>query len=78
MAAHSEEFVSRGKKYQTNFSPQFHRTREETAEQTAARGSLLSSFLKCVAGLSGPLIFGQASWVLVTNDVKEVKFIIPF
>ena len=62
MAAHIEEFVSRGQKYQTclilssrpreaNFSPQFPRTREETAEQTASRGSLLSSFLKCAAGL---------------------------
>ena len=58
MAAHSEESASRGQKYQTclilfsrpretNFSPQFPRTREETAEQTASRGSLLSSFLKC-------------------------------
>ena len=63
MAAHIEKFVSRGQKYQTclilssrpreaNFSPQFPRTREETAEQTASRGSLLSSFLKCAAGLT--------------------------
>ena len=63
MAANMEEFVSRGQKYQTclilssrpreaNFSPQFPRTREETAEQTASRGSLLSSFLKCAAGLT--------------------------
>ena len=63
MAAHIEEFVSRGQKYQTslilslrpretNFSPQFPRTREETADQTSSRGSLLSSFLKCAAGFN--------------------------
>ena len=27
---------------------------------------------------SGPLIFGRSSWVLVTNDVEEVKNVIPF
>ena len=53
---HCEEFASRGQKYQTclilssrpreaNFSPKFPRTREETAEQNASRGSLLSSYL---------------------------------
>ena len=63
MAAHIEEFVSRGQKYQTclilssrpreaNFSLQFPRTREETAEQTALRASFLSSFLKCAAGFN--------------------------
>ena len=62
MGAHSEEFASRGQKYQTclilssrpreaNFLQQFPRTLEETAGQTASRGSLLSSFLKCAAGL---------------------------
>ena len=56
IAVHSEELASRGLKYQTylisssrfseaNFSLQFPRKREETAEQTATRGSLLSSFL---------------------------------
>ena len=55
----SEEFALRGQKCQTclilssrprevNFSPQFLRTREETAEQTASRGSLLSSLLKSI------------------------------
>ena len=63
MAAHNEEFALQGEKYQTclilssrprevNFSPQFPRTCEETAEQTASRGSLLSSFLKCAAGFN--------------------------
>ena len=43
--------ASRGKKisnikrpWETNFSPKFRRTREETAEQTASRGD---SFLTC-------------------------------
>ena len=35
---------------EANFSPQLPRTREETVEQTASRGSLLSSFHKCAAG----------------------------
>ena len=50
IAAHSEEFASRGKKYQTsltfssrpreaNFSPKICRTREEMAELTASRGA---------------------------------------
>ena len=62
MAAHSEEFASRGQKNQTclilssrprkaNFSPKFPRTRVEMAGQTASRGSLLSSFF-CAAGLT--------------------------
>ena len=61
-AAHSEEFASRGKKYQTsfilssrpreaNFPPKIRRTREETAELTASRGILLSSFLHVCGGL---------------------------
>ena len=52
----SEQFASRGQKYQTclilssrprkaNFSPKFSRTREETDEQTASRWSMLSSFI---------------------------------
>ena len=63
VAANDEEFALQGKKYQTcwifssrlreaNFSPKFRRTREETAEQTVSRGTLLSSFLTCAAGLS--------------------------
>ena len=68
MAAHSEESTSWGQKYKTclilssrpreaPFPPQFPRTREETAEQTASRGSLLSSFLKCAAGLTERYLF---------------------
>ena len=52
---HSGESASRGQKYQTwlilfsrprraNFAAQFPRKREETAEETASRSSLLSSF----------------------------------
>ena len=62
MAAHNEEFASRGEKYQTclilssrsreaNFSPKVPHTREEMAEQTASRDSLLSSFLTVCGGL---------------------------
>ena len=62
IAAHSEEFASRGKKYQTglifssrpreaNFSPKIRRTREETAELPASRGILLSSLLHVCGGL---------------------------
>ena len=66
MAAHSEDISSRGQKYQTclilsslpheaNFSPQFPHTRdEETAEQTASLGSLLSSYLTVCGGLKYP------------------------
>ena len=36
---------------EANFSPKLHRTREETAELSASRGILLSSFLTCAAGL---------------------------
>ena len=61
-AAHSKEFASRGKKYQTslifssrpreaNFSPKIRRTREETAELTASRGILLSSLLHVCGGV---------------------------
>ena len=75
MAAHIEEFVSRGQKYQTclisssrpreaSFSPQFPRTREATAEQTASPGSLLSSFLKCAAGFTKKCALVQ--WTLST------------
>ena len=39
---------------EANFSPQFLCTREETAEQTASRGSLLSSFLTVCGGLYKP------------------------
>ena len=35
---------------EANFSPKFRRTREETTEQTASRGILLSSLLTCAAG----------------------------
>ena len=70
IAAHSEEFASRGKKYQTsfifssrtreaNFSPKIRRTREETAELTASRGILLSSFLHVCGGLN-IVLFPQA------------------
>ena len=62
LAADSEEFASWSQKYQTclilssrpreaNFSPKLPRTREKTAEHTASRGSLLSSFLTLCGGL---------------------------
>ena len=61
--AHVEESAFRGQKYQTwqifssrpcvaKFSGKLRRTREETAEQTALPGNLLSCFLLCAAGLS--------------------------
>ena len=70
MAAHSEEFASRGQKYQTclilsswpreaNFSPKFPCTREETAEQTASRGSFLSSFLTVCGRLKEKYAWSQ-------------------
>ena len=40
---------------EANFSPKLHRTREETAELSASRGILLSSFLTCAAGLTESL-----------------------
>ena len=61
-AAHSDEFASRGKKYQTslifssrsreaNLSPKIHRTCEEMAELPASSGILFSSFLHVCGGL---------------------------
>ena len=66
IAAHSEEFASREKKYQTslifssrpreaNFSTKIRRTRDETAEFTVSRGILVSSFLHVCGGLSGQI-----------------------
>ena len=37
---------------EAKFSPKLRRTREETAELSASRGILLSSFLTCAAGLN--------------------------
>lgn len=64
IAAHREEFASRGTKNQTslifnfphgpreaNFSPKIRRTLEQTAELTALRGILLSFFLQVCGGL---------------------------
>ena len=61
--AHGEESAFRGQKYQTwrifssrpcvpKFSRKLRRTREETAEQTAFPGHLLSCFLSCAAGFT--------------------------
>ena len=37
---------------EANFSPKFHCKHEETAEETASSGILLSSFLTCAAGFT--------------------------
>ena len=62
-SAHLEIFASQGNKisnmsdifsgpYEAKFSHNFHRTREETAQQTTSRGWELSRFLKCAPGFS--------------------------
>ena len=82
-AAHGEESVFRGQKYQTwqifsiqpcaaKFSRKLRRTREETAEETAFPGNLVSCFLSCSADLKHAAIKVNNYWsYIITINILD-------